>query len=299
MAVLIMRILCVIGFVFTGTLLALDLKKKFATKEGKAQWDKEMKFFKYNSVVAVVTNFFDVLGIGSFATNSALFKLRGSVDDVNIPGTLNVGDTFPVLFEAFVFLKLVELDPLTLICMIGAAVIGSTIGAGIVTKWDQRKVRWGMGIALFVVAFMMICRQLHIGPFGMSGVATSLRGTKLVIAILVNFLLGALMSMGIGMYAGCMALVSILGMNVTACFPIMMGSSAYLMSFGNSPKFIKESRYDMVATVTQATFGMVGALLAYFLVKSLPLDILFWIVVAVVFYTSFTFLRDAMKGDKE
>ena len=290
-----MKVICVIGFIFMGWLMLSDVARRRKTSEGKELWDEGLKHWKWNAMVGVIANFLDTLGIGSFATSSALFKLKKSVDDINIPGTLNAGDTFPVLTEAFLFFGFVDVDALTLVSMLAAAVVGAYIGAGIVTKWNRHYVRIGMGCALIAVGIIMASKQLAIGPFGLVGYASGLTGIKLVIGVVVNFFLGALMSIGVGLYAPCLALVSMLGMNVKAAFPIMMGSCAYLMAFGNSPKFVREGRYDMVASLCQGAFGVVGVCIAYYLVKSLPLTVLLWGVICVVFYTAIAFLHDAAK----
>jgi uncharacterized membrane protein YfcA len=121
------------------------------------------------------------------------------------------------------------------------------------------------------------------------------RGIKLVIAIVVNFILGGLMSIGVGLYAPCMALCVLLGLDTGCAFPAMMGSCAFLMAYGNSPKFIQEGRYDPVACWTQAIGGAIGVFLAYYVVKSLSLRTLTFVVVAVCYITSFLFLHDAIK----
>ena len=237
--------LCVIGMVLCISLTLLKVKSNLATEEGRAEWTEQKKFAPWNAMVGVVANFFDTLGIGSYATSCALFKIRGSIKDIYIPGTLNVGDTLPVLLEAFLFFGFVEIDTLTLISMLIAAVLGAFVGAGIVTKWDQHMVRVGMCVGLLILGTVMACKAAGIGPFGLAGTALGLKGIKLIIAVVVNFFLGALMNIGVGLYAPCMALVAVLGLNIGAAFPIMMGSCAYLMAFGNGPKFIKENRFDM------------------------------------------------------
>ncbi len=297
--IVIMKGLCVVGLILNIALVASKVKKNRATEEGEAQWQAQKKFFAWNAMVGFVANFFDTLGIGSYAPSSAMLKLRGSVDDINIPGTLNVGDTTPVLLEAFLFFGFVDLDPLTLVSMLIAAVLGAFVGAGIVTKWNLYHVRIGMGVGLCVLGIVMVCKQVGVGPFGIVGTATGLTGGKLVIGVVVNFFLGALMNVAVGLYAPCMALISALGMSIKAAFPIMMGSCAYLMAFGNGPKFIKENRFDMVATICQMLFGAIGVLCAYFIVKSLPITVLLWVVVCVVFFTSFMFFKDAKKMKKD
>ena len=247
-------------------------------------------------IIGVVANFFDTLGIGSFAPSTTAFKMTKSVDDVLIPGTLNVGDTVPVCIEAFLFFDFVpDMDLLTLVSMIVASIVGSYVMAGVVSKFNRRKVRYAMFIAMFLLASVMLMRWLGVGPFGEIGTATGLRGIKLIVAIVVNFILGGLMSIGVGLYAPCMALCVILGLDTGCAFPAMMGSCAYLMAFGNSPKCIQEGRYDPVACWTQAIGGAIGVFLAFFIVKSLDLRTLTLVVVIVCYITSFIFLHDAIK----
>lgn len=291
-----MKALCIVGIVFTAILLVRSIPKIRSTEEGQARWEKEKKHFAFNSVVAFIANFLDVLGIGSYATSTGAYKIKGSVDDMYIPGTLNVGDTIPVLLEAFLFFGFVEIDKLTLISLLLAMIVGSKVGASLVSKMDAEKIRLGMGIGLLVVGVVMALKQLQIGPFGLVGMETGIYGIKLIISVIVEFFVGAFMTIGVGAYAPTFALVSMMGMNVQSAFPIMMGGCAFLMTFGAGPEFIKSGRYDMIATLTNATFGSLGALIAYMFVKSVPLTILLWIVVAVVFYTAIMFIRDYMKS---
>lgn len=148
-----------------------------------------------------------------------------------------------------------------------------------------------MGAALLVAATLMLMTNLNLFPGG--GEALGVRGIKLLVGILVNFSLGALMSLGIGLYAPCMILVSLLGMNPTAAFPIMMGSCAFLMPVG-SLRFIREHSYSLRAALGLATGGIPGVLLAAFIVTSMPIHAVRWLVIVVVVYTALTMLYSAM-----
>src|SRR5262245_47808558 len=72
--------------------------------------------------VGAVCDFFDTLGIGSFATTTALFRLLRMVPDRLIPGTLNVGHALPSVAQALIFVAIVEVETRTLAMMIGASV---------------------------------------------------------------------------------------------------------------------------------------------------------------------------------
>ena len=245
--------------------------------------------------VGAVTNFFDTLGIGSFATTTALFRSMRMVPDRIIPGTLNVGHALPTITQAFIYTAVIPVDVLTLISMIVAAVLGSWLGAGVVSKWPKRKVQIGMGAALLVAATLMLMTQLNLFPAGSD--ALGVRGVKFLVAVGGNFLLGALMTLGIGLYAPCMILISLLGMNPTTAFPIMMGSCAFLMPVG-SLRFIREQCYSLRAALGLAIGGIPGVLLAAYIVKSLPLYAVRWLVIIVVVYTAVTMLRSAFSEQR-
>ncbi len=239
-------------------------------------------------VIGFVTNFFDTLGIGSFATTCSMFKLFNIVPDGLIPGTLNVGHTLPAIVQAYIFISIIQVDGRTLACMIAASVAGAWIGAGIVSRWPQHKVRFALGLALIAAALVMLASQLNFLPIGSD--ADGLTGARLLVGTVGNFVLGALMTLGIGLYAPCMILVSLLGMNPKAAFPIMMGSCAFLMPTG-SVRFIRERRYQLNASLGLALGGIPAVFLAAFLVKSLPLSAIHWLVVIVVLYTAAMMLR--------
>jgi uncharacterized membrane protein YfcA len=245
--------------------------------------------------IGFVTNFFDTLGIGSFAPTTAIFKLRHLVRDERIPGTLNVGHTAPTLVQAVIFIAIVNVDVWTLTLMIGAAVAGSWLGAGIVSGWPRRNIQIGMGGALIVAAILFLLQIFGIAPGG--GDALALAGPKLAIGLAVNFVLGALMELGVGLYGPCLILIALLGMNPQAAFPIMMGSCAFLMPIG-SLKFIRRGRYSLRESLGLGIGGVPAVLIAAFIVKSLPLDALRWLVVIVVLYAALSMLRSAMRESR-
>ena len=295
--------LSLLGIVLCVVLMAKKSKEIKSSKEvdpvlgmsGEQLWEFGKKHAVYTFIVGVVANFLDTLGIGSYAPTSAAFKLGKAVDDTLVPGTLNVGDTVPVCVEAFLFFGFVDMDILTLVLMIVASVLGSILMAGIVSKFDRKKVRYTLFIGLFLLATVILCKIMGVGPFGTTGTALGLTGIKLVIAVVGNFVLGALMSIGVGLYAPCMAMVLALGMDAGCAFPAMMGSCAFLMAFGNGPKFIKEGRFDPVCSWTQAIGGAIGVMIAYLFVKSIPLELLTKVIAVVVYITAFLYLRDAIK----
>jgi len=239
--------------------------------------------------IGALTNFFDTLGVGSFASTTALFRFLGLVPDRIIPGTLNVGHALPSVAQALVFIAIVEVETRTLALMIAAAVVGAWLGAGRVAGWSRRRVRLGMGIALLVAAALMLRQQLVGMPAGATALA--LAGGWLILGVAGNLLLGALMTIGIGLYAPCMILVTLLGMNATAAFPIMMGSCAFLMPVAGL-RFVRERAYSPRVALGLTLGGIPAVLVAAFIVRSLPLGAVRWLVIVVAVYTAVGMLRD-------
>ena len=293
-----------------------------------------------------VTNFFDTLGIGSFATTTTIFRLQLSpgqkrmwamvlgliavvvalvlaflapnlvlgrgiwfpvtlavllvsglvvvyfggdrVDDQQIPGTLNFGHTLPTIAQAFIFTTIVPVDPKTLILLIGAAVLGAWVGAGVVARWSRTRIQFGMGVALLAFAGFQLLTLTNSNPSG--GTLLELTGGKLGLAFVGNMMLGALMTLGIGLYAPCMIMIYLLGMNPKAAFPIMMGSCAFLMPVA-SARFVRERSFDLRASLGLALGGVPAVLLAALIVKSLPLTVVRWLVLVVVVYTAVGLIR--------
>jgi uncharacterized membrane protein YfcA len=246
--------------------------------------------------VGAITNFLDTLGIGSFATSTALFKAFKMVPDRIIPGTLNAGHTLPTVVQAFFYIAVIPVDVITLVSMIAAAVAGARIGAGVVAGWSKRTVQLGMGFALLAAAVFFTMRNLGLFPAGSDAIGVT--GVKLVVAVAGNFLLGALMSLGIGLYAPCMILVSLLGMSETTAFPIMMGSCAFLMPVG-SLKFIQKRAYSLRVALGLALGGIPGVIVAATIVKNLNLATVRWLVIVVVVYTAITMLTAAFTAKDE
>ncbi len=240
--------------------------------------------------VGALTDFLDTLGIGSFAPTTALYRLSRSVPDELIPGTLNVGHTLPTIAQALIFIGLVSVETTTLLPMIFAAGLGAWLGTGQVARLPRFHIRLSMGAALLIAAAIMLLSQLGVLPGGDN--ALGLSGWKWWVGVGGNFVLGLLMPLGIGLYAPCMILVSLLGMSPLAAFPIMMGSCAFLMPLA-SLRFCHNGRYQGSAALGLALAGVPAVLLAAYVVKSLPLDAVRWVVVVVVSIVALSLLHAA------
>lgn len=262
-----------------------------AKKHGANSPDGKVLPTPYQLFVGFFTDFLDTLGIGSFATTTSLYRARRTIDDRLLPGTLNVGHTLPTIVQAFIYIQVIEIETYTLIVMIVAAVTGSLLGAPIVCRWPRRNVQIGMGVALLILCAVLVRRQFG-DPTG--GTALGLQGSMLWIGVTLNFVLGALMTIGVGLYGPCLVLVAMLGMSPKTGFPIMMGSCAFLMPLASVP-FILRGAYSLRASLGLAIAGVPAVLIAAFLVPHMDFYWLNWLVAVVVIYTAITLLRAASR----
>src|SRR5271167_3093136 len=243
-------------------------------------------------LIGLVTDFFDTLGIGSFAPTTAIYKLRRMVPDELIPGTLNVGHTPSAFTESLIFVTAILVDPILLVTVIVSAAAGAWLGAGIVARMPRRAIQITMGIALLIAGSVFTAVNLGALPGG--GTAMTLAGWKFAVAVGINFVLGALMSAGIGLYAPCMITLALLGMHPIAAFPIMMGACALLQPVA-SLRFFQTGAFAWGPSLGLAFGGVVGVLVAAYIVKSLPLIALRWLVIVVIAYAAFAMLRSAAR----
>ena len=271
----------VLGLAFTGILFTTARKRR------------ELLPTLESIGLGAITNFFDTLGIGSFATTTAWIKLRGLVPDSFIPATLNAGHALPTVAQAYIFIQLVSVDPTLLAACIAAAVAGAIVGAPIVVRLPVRVVQGVVGIALLIAAGLYALSNLNLMPAG--GDALTLPAVLFAIAVGAHFILGALMTFGIGLYAPSLILLSLMGLNPIAAFPIMMGACAFLMPVCGMP-FVRAERINLRVVIGLALGGIPLVLVAALLVKSLSLETLRWGVVVVVLYAAVLLLHSALKA---
>ena len=240
-------------------------------------------------LIGFATNFFDTLGIGSFAPTTAVFRLWRLVDDEKIPGTMIVGHALPVLAQALFFISVVEVDPWQMIALIAACIAGGWVGAGVVASLSRRAVQLAMGSALLVAALLMISSMIGVMPSG--GTARAFAPAAFAAAIAASLLFGALLTIGIGNYAPSLIVFSLLGVDPRAAFPIMMGSGAFVATVAGV-RFIRAGRFDQRAALGLTLGGVPGVLVAAIVVQSLSLETVRWLVVVVVLYAAYTLLRN-------
>jgi uncharacterized membrane protein YfcA len=245
--------------------------------------------------VGLVTNFFDFLGVGSYATTTSIYKLFRMVPDRLIPGTLLVGHMWPTVSQAIISITIIEVEIESLLLLIGASILGSWLGAGVVSAWPRRKIQIGMGFALLGAAALMLAKAVHWLPAG--GDTLGLHGWRLAVGLAGNFVFGALMNLGIGAYAPSLILFGFLGMDLKAIYPVMMGSCAFIMPTSGI-RFIGRGSYASRAALGLAMGGVPGVLLAAFVLKELPVQYVLWLVIGVATYSALALLHSAHSETK-
>ena len=249
-------------------------------------------------ISGMIGNFFDTLGVSSFAVIIAMGKvMKMKFKDKELPAMLNVSCAIPNITEALIFLTAIEVDPTTLVSMLIAAGMGSYIGAGIVEKLDEKKIQLAMGIALFITATVIFMGLPWVNLLPVGGSSIGLSGSKLFIGVTLNFIYGALMTAGIGLYAPCMATTYILGMSPKCAFPIMMGSCAVLMPIA-STRFIKDGHYPRKTSIWITIGGVVGVFAAAYIFNAMPMNMVKVLCVFVIYYTSYGMLKKAFNREK-
>jgi uncharacterized membrane protein YfcA len=163
----------------------------------------------------------------------------------------------------------------------------------VVLRLPTRTVQAVIGVALLVAAAVYALTNLGLLPGG--GDALSLDGSRAAIAVAAHFALGALMTFGIGLYAPSLILLSLLGLNPIAAFPIMMGACAFLMPVAGL-RFLRSEQIDLRVVLGIVAGGVPAVLLAALVVKSLPLEALRWGVVVIVSYAAVMLLHTAARA---
>ena len=248
--------------------------------------------------LGAVVNFFDALGIGSFAPTTAWFKFRRMVPDRLIPQTLLVGLTAPSIAESVIFLALlgVTVEPMLLFGCVIATFLGGLLGVRLVNRARVWVVQAIVAVGLILAAIAYAMTNLHLFPAG--GTATGLPPILMAIAIAANFGFGILANFGVGNFAPTLVLLSLMGMDPRLCFPIM-ATGASLMGVGASVKHIKVAEVDMRVVLGLAIGGIPAVLVAALLVKEMPLETLRWLVFVVVVYAAAVMAHAAQKGRRE
>lgn len=241
--------------------------------------------------IGYVTDLLDTLGIGTFATSTALFKTTKLVeDDKQIPATLSTAHVIPVLVEALCFITIVEVDLTTLLAMATASFLGAFIGTRITKNWDTRRVQRVLGILLIVAAMIMVYRMIANPGADISDSAHGLHGIWIFVGIVFNFTIGVLMTMGLGNYAPELIFFSMLGINPSVALPVMMLDAAVILA-ASSTEFIKSDRVHWPGVLGIIIGGVFGVLTAAFFLSKLDINNFKILVVFIAIFTGTSLLR--------
>ena len=253
------------------------------------------KRFGLGMLIGFITDFGDTLGIGSFATTTAAFRMTHYIDDDRkLPGTLNAVHAIPVMFQALFFITAVKVELTTLLPMTTAAVIGAYVGTHVTKKWHAPTVQRVMAIALLIAVIIMIVRMITTPGSNNSMGVHGLHGWWLILGIVFNFGIGVLMTMGLGNYAPELIFFSLMGVNPAVAFPVMMLDAALIMP-ATALNVIKMDRVSWRGFAGVATGGVLGVIVAAKFFTSMDVDLLNKLIVVIALWTIFGLLRDSMK----
>jgi uncharacterized membrane protein YfcA len=246
------------------------------------------------TIVGTFANFFDTLGIGSFAPTLAWMRFRRMVPDQRIPMTMLAGYTPPVFIQSIIFLILlgISVDLVLLLASAVAITAGAVIGAPIAARSPVRTVQLIVAGALLMAALFYSLSNLGLMPVG--GNATGLPMPLTIIAVAASFIFGVLLNFGVGNYAPTLAMLSLMGMNPRLAFPIMAFGAA-LAGAAASSRLVKLADLYLRIVISLAVGSVPGVLVAAFIVKEMPLTLLRWLVVVVVTYAAISLLFTASR----
>lgn len=280
--------------------------QQFETEDNIAFEDNIKQRYWKLGLIGFVADFCDTIGIGSFAVSIVLLKLTKQVrNDKKIMGIMNVGHTIPTCLEAIIFIALIQVAWPTLVALIASASAGAYVGAILANKIKLSWSQLFIGGLLFIVSIIMLLGQKQIGIMPKAGTDNGLDiWWKYLVGICTFFVLGAFMALGVGIYAPAMAVTYLLGLNAECAFPIMMGSAAFLMPVAGS-RFIKDKNYEIKPALCFSLGGSFGVIAAYCIVflgiqnglglsKEQFINILLWLVIGVIWYTSISLISTSV-----
>jgi len=250
-----------------------------------------------NPIAMAISSFIIFLlstfGISDFAIGSSLYPKVHWVSDEKLPGTLNTECVIPVAVMALCYISTISVGMATLLTAIICQVIGAYVSPRFVVKLPANTIKKFVAAGLFIAAALILANKFGVYPSG--GEADSLTGVKLVVFAVLCLVYGALNNIGIGSYALTMATVYALGLNPGVTFPIMMGACTFSVPVG-SMQFVKLDGYSRKITLFTSTFGVLGVLIAAFVVKSMNTSALQWVVAVVIIYSAITMLMSTRKA---
>jgi uncharacterized membrane protein YfcA len=250
-------------------------------------------------VIGFVTDMLDTWGIGSFATTTTLFKLTHfHEDDAQLPGTMTVGHVIPVIVEALFFITAVKVEVMTLIPMTSAAIIGALVGTRITQGWNTKLVRRVLGTLLILAAVIMIFRMITNPGAGLDANVHGLSLPWLIGGVFFNFILGILMTMGLGNYAPELVFFSLAGVNPLIALPVMMLDASMIMAT-STRAFIKQGRVYWQGLIGVMIGGILGVFFAAKIVTTINLQVFKIATIIIVIYTGVMLIVESLKKQEK
>ncbi|AKX34500.1 hypothetical protein SLITO_v1c08850 [Spiroplasma litorale] len=273
--------------------------------------DKDENIVK-TSLIGTVGSFTDTIGVGSFAVTVAMLNATDTVKDVkNLPGTLNIGLTIPNLFAGTLFVSAIEVELTTLISLIIATMLGAFCSAKVVGRVNKAFVAIFVAICLSIAGILMLLAQLNVigDVSGSVALPNGLHNWKLLVGLIGFFIIGGLQSFGVGLYAPALAIISLLGMNIAAAFPIMTCAAGFALPT-TAWTFHRDNNYNPKVSFGLTIGGVFGTVIAFFIVfvgiqGGLNIDMadftwyLKWFAIAVMYYAAFMLVKKFIAIRKE
>jgi len=209
-----------------------------------------------------------------------------------------VGHGLPTMAQGVIFLILlgVMVDPVLLVGCALSVLLGGVVGAPLVVKARVWIVQLTVTVGLTLAAIAYMMTNLHLFPGG--GTASSLPILLTVLAIVANFVFGVLLNFGVGNYAPTLVMFSLMGMDPRLVFPIMATGAALTVA-GAGARHIAVGQIDFRMVMGMTLGGIPAVFVAAFIVKSMSVEMLRWLVIVVVLYAALVMLRSALIGRKQ
>ena len=245
------------------------------------------------SIIGLISNFGDTIGIGSFATIIAMRQMMGVMkDDVRLIGTMNLQAMITALVQALIFLEFIPLDLKTLLISVAMITLGGFLSSLVTVNVKTATVHRVMLIAFIVTGVLLFLSQMNL--LEIANTSREITGTRLVIFSVFMFIAGTLPAFGVGYYSLVKASMFLFGVNPIIAFPIMASASAFQMPI-TSITFIRKAKFYFKSTILLAAFGTLGVFLAAPIISMVSIHTLKWILFAVVVYNVITLSKSTFK----
>lgn len=235
----------------------------------------------------------DTLGVGSFAVNTALAKILGTVQDFEIPALNNGAQVIPGALSALFFITYVDVDILTLYTLVIGACVGGIIGGVVVSRLNKQNICLAMMVCFSMLVILLISRKLNLLAIG--GTENALHSWKLIVGFLGMSICGILSSAGVGLFAMVQGVLFLLGMSPMVAFPIMMVAGAMQQPL-TTMMFLKQNRIPIKKTLILSVGGCIGVLLVVPIFQHLTVSWLHYLLIGVLIFNviaiSKTYFKD-------